>query len=276
MGPKSGPPKLLLPVFFVGQVVLSLISTSLLVFVFGGTALRVNWQTALFLGIPFSQVTVLAAWNALGDSQRFLRPIGSIVWLVLIWLICFGIPDVTFQNPPGMVVPGMAMFAQWILVQIPLWFVRLKFGWRLGTIDEHAGAGASRSVQFGIRHLLIWMTIVGVILGIARLVLRTATFHGNEASGFSIFLICNSLFAWSSALSSVLNYRLLWALGAAAGLTVIISLVEPYVFTTLIGTLPRQRSLFWNVNCVQFVWISGSMLILRQFGFRLVRVRDSL
>jgi hypothetical protein len=270
MGPKPGPPAYVLPVFFGAQILFSLVATGAFVL----TGPRVFWFEAFLLSVPFSQVSILAAWNALGDSQRFLRPIGSILSVLLLWLICFGMPYISGHFPGEFVVPGIAMFAQWILIQMPLWFVRLKFGWRLGTIDQHTPSDApSKNVQFGIKHLLIWTTVVGVFLGVARIVLRIPEMHTNDALGFSIFLLCNCLFVWPTVMAGVMNRWLTSALMAAAGITVVISLAEPYVFATLLGT--DQTRIFWIVNSIQFVWIAASLLVLRRFGFRLVRAHDS-
>jgi hypothetical protein len=61
------------------------------------------------------------------------------------------------------------------------------------------------------------------------------------------------------------------ALLAAFAFAVLIALAEPYVFQAAIGKNSTLPYIFWWLNGIQFFWIAGSMLILRRFGFRLVR-----
>ncbi len=224
------------------------------------------------VGIPFSQVTLLATWNALGNGRLGLRPIGSIVCLIVVWWVGFGLPYVASQFPINIAAAGIAMFVQWILVQVPLWIVRLTFGWQMGVIDQQNEASGPSDLQFGIKHLIIWTTFVAIVLGLAKLLVGKVSVDSQEAVGFGLLLICNSLLAWPTLLGSLAYRWMPAALLAAFAFAIAITIAEPFVFKAILGEA-NPMSIFWGVNGAQFFWIAGSMLILRRFGFRLVRPR---
>jgi hypothetical protein len=260
-----------LPVFFAGQLGLALLVA---VSIYFATAPRSLTEYRLLLyiqmSIPFAQASVLAAWNALGDQRGSVRPLETMGILFASWATCFGIPWVAQSFPGDILVPGIAVFAQWVVIQIPFWLARLSFGWRLEKIDAEPAASSRSPVQFSILHLLAWTTVVAVVLGIVRWIAPVVATASRDGAGFAVFLLFNAVLGWPTLLGCMVKRWVGVALLAALATVVVVTRFQPYVYQTLLGFKPMPDAFPW-LNGAIFCWTAGSMLILRGMGMRLVR-----
>ena len=124
----------------------------------------------LVFGTFFGQVTLAAAFTALGPFPLIWRLPLSLAWLaasVVVLTINFWI-----SGPRGdfaiVVVFGCVAFGQWLLAQAPLWGLAVGYGLRVRHTSETSSGLDRKDRQFGIRELLIVTAVVAVVLGIGR------------------------------------------------------------------------------------------------------------
>ena len=142
-------------------------------------------KVAFILGTVFAQVIVLAVWSALGPASVFTRMVSGLVLVVLVCLSIFAFG----RGDEEVVAVAGAMFVQWFAVQVPLWVIRLGFGWRLAWPGEETSGSNPNETQFGIRQLLVWTTLVGVALGIGRLILPREALQDMRQPGEAVSIL---------------------------------------------------------------------------------------
>jgi hypothetical protein len=142
-----------------------------------GSGLLETLSIGFFLGTMLGQATLAAAWAPLGPGLLVWRLPLSLIWVALLALgiaINLGLHR---GGPPGdfVILMGLCLLGQWVLLQFPLWGLALGYGIHLRHADD-ALESDRRQRQFGIRQLIIVTAIVGVTLGMGRmLVARFAT-----------------------------------------------------------------------------------------------------
>jgi len=236
---------------------------------------------ALLIGAMFGQIALLAVWTAWGPFPLFWRlPSGIFLaaWLSTSYLIVAGFSAGLRQR--GLSTEEFAFtlvfLAQWLVVQIPLWAKRIGFGWRLGWRDEPNPDNARRELQFGIRQLFVWTTVVALLLGICRLVLPqldVSNASGLSAETVAIFVIllaANSLLAMPIVWAAFARTRLLlwWAIAGACAVVLTVAEMVAYYFFVFRAD---DVVIFVLMNLIQFTATSVSLLLLRTVGFRLVQ-----
>ena len=224
------------------------------------------------LGAVFSQITLLAVWVAWAPLAVFIRaPVGiagaALVSLALVFSI---------GRDTEAIAIGGAAFLQWLAIQMPLWIVRVFFGWRLAWPNESIGP-TNDETQFGIRQLLAWTALVAITLGIARVVvsaesLERAGQDPRELIAILLILaIFSSLAAWPIIWAAfVRDWMPVWMLSAAA-CSVGICATESIALGLAIRRSGADDVIRW-ISSIQFIASSGCLLIVRFCGFRLVRV----
>ncbi|GAA4440231.1 hypothetical protein [Bremerella cremea] len=102
-------------------------------------------------------------------------------------LVAVGV-NVSINSGPsdGVFGVGIWMFVQWLLLQLPLWMLNAGLGFHLRYRDDNDAESNVNSIRFGLRDLLITMAIVGVLLGIGRLLV--STIEMNRGSELYIFI----------------------------------------------------------------------------------------
>lgn len=144
-------------------------------------------------GTIFAHATLAAAWTALGPLPLIGRLPLSLVWLALLGLAFAANVGMHGGPDKGVVLLVWAcLLGQWLCVQIPLWGLTIAYGSRLRHLHDESQAASPRERQFGIRELMIFTAIVGVVFGIGRVVVGNYASHiawmlGSEAPIF-IFL----------------------------------------------------------------------------------------
>lgn len=220
------------------------------------------------LGVAFSQITLLAVWAAWAPVSVLIRlPVGFVgaALVSLSTLLCIG------RDAEGVVV-GAAAFLQWIAIQVPLWIIRIAFGWRLAWPNESI-EGRNVEMQFGIRQLFTWTTLVAVTVGIVRLFVTAESLEQARSGPWVLFLLSlfGSLAAWPVIWAAfVRRWVPIWMLAAAACCAGIC--IAEYMAFGIAVRDARTDSVFLWISSVQFITSSGCLLVVRFCGFRLVRI----
>jgi hypothetical protein len=133
-----------------------------------GTGISETVGLGYFFGSLFGHATLAAAWTSFGPAPLVWRLPLSLFWVSMV-AIGIGI-NVGLNGGPdeALLVVGACLFAQWAILQFPLWGLALGYGLRLRHIDD-VGSDP-REHQFGIRQLLIVTTIVAVVFAIGRFI----------------------------------------------------------------------------------------------------------
>ena len=121
------------------------------------------------LGTMFGHATLASAWSALGPSSLIMRMPLSLVWLSAVYVALMANEALNSDSGLFLTAP-LSLLGQWLLVQVPIWVLVWRYGVQLRHRTEVATSAVSRTAQFGIRQLMIFTAIVGVALGIGRLV----------------------------------------------------------------------------------------------------------
>src|SRR5438067_2465544 len=104
----------------------------------------------LVLGTIFGQVSLAAAWCAIGPGALVRRLPLSAAWLAAI-VISLG------SNSDGLaffLVFGATVVLQWLVAQSPMWFLTIRYGLRVVHFFFQAEDGI-RDHQFGIREVMV-------------------------------------------------------------------------------------------------------------------------
>jgi len=244
-----------------GNVALAVLVCFLIVFV----KVREDTTAAIMIGFLFVQILLAAVWTVLAPVGMFTR---VVIGTAFVTLICLCMYRCAYRDGGGtsmaVAITG-AMFVQWLLFQIPLWYLRFA-GWKLVTSGQPI-ANRREEVQFGIKHLLIWMTVIGVFMGIARFVipnLEIETSELSQAAWLGSFLtLGNSVIAmpivWG-CLSK--NYFWLWMI-----ITVFVCISVCGAETMISPSM--QWVFLWVINVSQAIISVLVMLALRFTGYRL-------
>lgn len=138
----------------------------------------------LLLGTLFGQINVAAAWGALGPGPLKWRWPLSLAWLGLL-LAAFAV-NISLHSGPNFSFPELVacFFGQWLLVQMLLWLMALLYALRIRHRQELGLASDRSDRQFGLRQLMLFTAVIGVLLGVGR-ALVLAFLPGRDANSFS-------------------------------------------------------------------------------------------
>ena len=230
----------------------------------------------LIFGAIFSQIALLAVWTAWGPSRLHWRVATGLFGMLL---LCATFLYATSRR--GGLGEDECMFAlvflaQWFAMQIPLWFTRIGFRWRLAWPNEVSLDHPRRELQFGIRQLFGWTAMVAILLGICRVVLpelEVDRMHGIDAGtiiAFVILLLANSLLAVPVVWAAFARTRLIlwWATAGACAVVLTTAEIVTYYFFVFRAD---DVIVFAFINLIQFVATSASLLLLRASGFRVIQ-----
>lgn len=129
------------------------------------------WFISIFVAIA----AALGFWIGFGESRTRFVAVGIAV-LALTSVMTFG-----FRGPPG--VEQFFLFLCFALVTTitvatPIWIVRY---WRRGGLKIRHTEKTAEALQFTISQLFIVMTVVGILVGIAKAIWKVApSYSGNE------------------------------------------------------------------------------------------------
>jgi hypothetical protein len=239
----------------------------------GGTPL----VGGLMMGTLFGQVSLAAAWVALGPLRMIVRLTLSGLWLVALWLSLAIGAAASGAQPTEMLVLVGGILLQWILVQIGPWILAAFCGLRI-THRSELGKLQLSDQQFGIRQLLILTAIVAVLLGGTRFLLtrfQWAQTQPDWAEGLKIFsflAVANAVLTLPLLAAGLLRRHAVIASIVAVGFALALVAVEYPAFTLIArGGPPAEEliAIFLWMNATQCAWVLTIVGILRAGGFRL-------
>ena len=227
-----------------------------------------------FFGTMFSHTTLAAAWNAFGPGPLVWRLPLSLLW-VLMLAVAIGI-NVALNGGPeeGALIVGACLFAQWTLLQFPLWGLSLGYGLRLRHI--HDEAANPREHQFRIRQLLIVTTIAAVIFGVGRVIVGQLGERFSIRGEAPIFIFLGvSAIVLSLPLLLAALMRSYWA-PAVVGALVLIGLATAWEVPLLRmvhgGPGPKVED-FVSINAFTVVVMLAVLSIVRLNGYSLATAK---
>jgi hypothetical protein len=238
-----------------------------------------SFKIGLLIGTMFGQTSLAAGWCALGPFALVRRLPLAAVWLAAL-TVALGINLVTDRSQPPdglriLLVVGGAMCAQWLLVQLPIWWLVARYGLRIRLPDETRPPG-QRSQQFGISQLLILTTIVAAVLGVGRFFLGGLTTDvvntmDNGVTLFGFLAIASALISFPLMAAALLRQKTVVAVIAAVALVALATVLEVHLFELIVpGSFdPQNREVLSFMNVTQCAWILATLLLLRAGGYRL-------
>ena len=112
-----------------------------------------------------AQLNLLAVWAALAPGRLMVRLPWSLFLATLIWYAvvlgfrCAG----RGRSGQDALMVGLSLLFGVLVTQVPLWIANRWFRWHLAVVVEGPSAAVSER-QYGIRHLLTGMTLLGLAL----------------------------------------------------------------------------------------------------------------
>jgi hypothetical protein len=230
------------------------------------------------IGALIGQTVLLAVWAALGPMSVLARMsvgvglLGSCLGSMLVCMKRTGHPN------DEVVMLALVLVSTWILLQIPLWGILHSYGWRLGFTDNPMEDTNDNEMQYGIRQLLAWMAMVGLITGALRLV--TASYLANLDRGdwsneilpivFTVTLF-GTLAAFPVVWAAFVKRWLFPWILAAAICCALITVAECLAFNWIVRGGGGDPEIAVLMNVVQFVSVLLALCSLRVVGLRLSR-----
>ncbi|HUE73152.1 MAG TPA: hypothetical protein VMP01_19865 [Pirellulaceae bacterium] len=233
-----------------------------------------------WLGSMFGLTTLASAWAAFGPEPLLFRLPLSLVWVAMV--IGAMLANVALYAVPAselaseLVIIGSGLLAQWLLVQLPLWGLVMFYGLRLRHIDSRPQQADLRERQFGIRQLMIFTGLVGVTLGIGRILVGALSnrFSIDGEGPIFVFLAVAAIVMTLPVLLAALLPR--WAVPATVGMLLIVGLTTvvevPLLDRIHGGWGPDMWHFFW-INAFTAGWIALVCVVVQRNGYRLATSR---
>jgi hypothetical protein len=220
-----------------------------------------------FLGSLFAHPILAAAWAAFGPGPLAWRIPLSLAWAVSL-PSAVGV-NVALNGGPrdAVVVVGVALLAQWLILQFPLWSLAMGFGLHLQHNDDLDGDANGGQIRFGIRHLLMIMLIVGVGLGIARIIVSNVRISGTREIAIFLFLAAAAIVLTLPLLFSVLMRRLAGPGLILAILFMVIATASEAPVLNLIDTSGPKMSDLAAINIGTAALVLVITLVVRLNGY---------
>jgi hypothetical protein len=229
------------------------------------------------VGTLFAQPSLAAAWVALGPGPLLWRLPLSLGWtgaLVIAYVLQASVHGQP-SHPSEALIVAAALIGQWLVVQLPLWGLRVVYGVRL----RHASdpPESTRDRQFGIRQVMILTFIVAVVLGVCRWVVAETAVHFQDMDWSGLAII-----TFLALAGIIMNFPLLIAallprywLPAIGVVLVLIALGTWYELPLLLAVggpgVTASNWLLVAVNGFQAAWVLGVVALVRRCGYSIER-----
>lgn len=253
---------------------------------FNGPAFQ-SFSFFVALGLLVVQPCLASIWCALGNERGLVR-IPAAMGILVIWLATYLKTLHALDNNLPLeivVVIGCLVIATCIILQIPLWMFRVttKQVIRLPA-DLELNLGTN---QFGIKHLLIAMTLVAIIVAVLRAAFpeselgTTGFFPWWQLSLFLLYFVITTCLLTFLTLAVVFSQRRRWVY---ASLLAVLLLACPWGGMQAMTT----GNLFGGINWGIFEWMNmyififsiaaglmGVLLVFYLVGYRLEKKSDA-
>jgi hypothetical protein len=165
---------------------------------------------------------------------------------------------------------------QWLLVQIPLWLMALFYSLRIRHRHDLQATDDRRVRQFGLRQLMIFTAVIGILLGIGRSLVLTFMPARMTLGGDTLIILFLAVAAVVMTLplllASLLPRLAMPATLLVLGLIVLGTLSElPMLAQFRRGPGPDLWHLVW-INLFTAAWVLTFSLITRAYGYHLLAV----
>ena len=133
----------------------------------------------VFNGMLLSLPVLISLWMVLGGPMWIIRiPLASfcLVSLLAIYLATFNLLDSSIPSEVVFVISGITLAVS-AVTQIPLWFVRIRYGASI----TRKSFGSTAKKQFTIKQLLITTTIFAFIVPVLQWIVTLSSLDGEEA-----------------------------------------------------------------------------------------------
>jgi len=272
--------------FAITQVVLFALTWGVLELVLWMGWLRVAFdlRLAAFVGVGFAQISLAAAWFALGPFRMVVRSFGAatlatIAYLAVAWRFRTDGP-----GPLEAIVVGLlcGYLGAFVAVQVPLWLFRYWLGLSVVHLTELQPEDSNRGRQFTIRELLASTTIIVIVLAIGRGVILSlsqmdvASNRGPDLNRMIyLFLMMagfNLLLVWPAIGAVLMPRGQILTVPIAVCISAVATYLEGPMFSRIFGG--PGPDIFWffvYLNGPQYLLIVLSLTITRWFGYVLVR-----
>ena len=266
------------------------IAGNILLTVFFYDGQRFQWPVFFVaLGLLVSQPCLLSIWCAMGGERGLWRipaATGILFVLLAIYIKTMEVLDTHIPLEVIIMISVIAL-AITVILQIPLWIFRQTTR-QVIRLPSEASTNLATN-QFGIKHLLVVMTIAAIVVAIARSSFPESNFDGGAPAGLwtqlsllLLFLICVGCLMTFLALAAVFSqtkrrlFRLL--LGLFLLVCPLASIQFMINYSSLFGT--GDFSFTEMINMYLFFWslaagIVGIMWIFYLIGYRLERIRQA-
>ena len=230
----------------------------------------------LILGTLFAQISLTAAWCALGPGSFFLRVPLSLMAASLTGL---AMAAFTFKSSGGneFWLFAALTLAGWLLLQPPLWLVScvLKFSVRL---PDQQSSGRVAPAQFTLAQMLLWTLGVALVLAIGRMALRdfqirdSHIWRGEDLAILFVLLGLNFLLAMPVILAVLRFTTSVLVLLLVVGWSLMLGVVECICLMVIGGNIPGDAVvLILLMNLIHGFLLGGTLFALTAVGYRLRR-----
>jgi hypothetical protein len=178
----------------------------------------------LVLGVALllAQVSLVAQWWTRSRVPSHLRTLLALCGCAVLWVLLIALLHGTHFNDIAAAGWAAALATQAIAVAVGS-----------ALISSVRGAGFTGSNRFSILFLLIWMAVVGLVLGFGRLVTESAGWTAAELLGWQflwqlqVLASCGAGLAIWLAASLALRVSWTWRAAACLAATVMVTMFAP-------------------------------------------------
>lgn len=234
----------------------------------------VPYGIGYLIGSLLAHPTLAASWACYGPGRPAIRIPLSMVWMSLvisaIWI------NVSFMGGPtrGALELGSVLVGQWLVLLAPLATLRFAFGVRLENRSTTKATFTSQSLRFGVRHLLILMSVCGVLLAAGRIVVPQISLRGGGEMYIFVFLVSAAIILTLPLLfAALMTRRALLGVALAIVMITVATIWEFPIFEAIGGQGPGPVD-FAAINVTGSLLVLIAALCLRWSGYTLT-IRSS-
>ena len=241
----------------------------------GGQVIQ-SIAVGFFLGAMYGQTTLAAVWTVVGPGPLARRLRYSLVWIALLAVAVA--MNTHFHDWPSRsmaVVISLCLVGQWIVVQSVLWGLVVGFGLHLHHAEDRQHNENLHQVQFGIRQLIFVTTIVGVILGIGRVIIDPIKANLSpdrvEMVIFVFLAVAAALLTLPLVVAGLMRHLAIPGVALTLVLVGVITAFEMPLLQVLQPRFGPETSDFIAINTFTALMILTVLAIVRINGYNLAR-----
>jgi hypothetical protein len=232
-----------------------------------------NAGLAYLFGTVFGQATLAAAWTAFGPLPLHWRLPLSLLWIASLIaanafnsMFCFGGLLDEFDYFLAACLTG-----QYALLQAPLGGLAFGYGLRLRSREETSRTFSAREMQFGIRQLMIFTTVVAVVLGAGRIAVMylhpSPEYQASVAFFVAFLAVVGILVSLPLILVALLPRFAIPAVAVVLMLVGLFTAFELPLYNRFDSNGFSNILFYVYINCFTAAWILVIALLVRISGY---------